>query len=108
MSRAQLALTPEAVAAVLADAGFQAAEMDDYWHRPVTDGFQACSLPVTHEDRVAVMWHRDLYDRDVDYVHVPGPDLDACAAALEAAGYQVEFVADQPAGYLAVWVEGEF
>lgn len=102
----RILLTPEAVAAVLARAGFQAAEIDDYWHRPVTEGFTTCSIPVTYEDRVSVSWNTDSFEED--YVHEPEPHLAACATALEAAGYQTEFVADFPAGYLVVWVEGEF
>ena len=107
MSRAQLALTPEAVAAVLTGAGFEAAEMDDYWHRPVTDGFHTCLLPVTHEDRVAVMWHANPYGGYDRLDAVTG--LAQCTTVLERAGYQVEFVTEAVSDvYLAVWVEGEF
>lgn len=108
MSRAKLSLTPEAVAAVLTAAGFGAAQMDEDNYRPVTEGFTAYHVPVTHEDRVGVSWHSGYGSYSEDWVHEPEPHLAGCASTLEAAGYQVEFVADFPVGGLIVWVDGEF
>ena len=101
--KATLALTPEAVAAVLADAGFEAAQYEGRYR--VTEGFHAYRVPVTHEDRVGVSWHFDRWDLDAQEAV-----LAECAAALEAAGYQSEFVTEAAADYyyLVVWVEGEF
>lgn len=102
-----LSLTPEAVHAVLLAAGLHAAEMDSD-HCPETDGFHTCRLPVTHEDRVAVMWHASPWRHD-DHRGVEAVALTACAAVLEAAGYQAEIVTEAVSDvYLAVWVEGEF
>lgn len=89
----RLDLTPKAVATALRDAG-------------IVGSFTIGRLPVTHEDRVGIYWTAGPYDDR--YVHEPEPHLAACATTLEAAGYQTEFVADQPAGYLVVWLEGEF
>jgi len=106
VSRATLDLTPEAVAAVLTRAGFEAARMGADSYRPVIEGFHAYLVPVTHEDRVGVSWHSG--SANDAWIHSPHPNLASCAAWLEAAGYQVEFVADIPAGDLVVWVDGEF
>ena len=96
-------LTSEAVAAVLADAGFPRAEMDDANYRPVTEGFTVYRVPVTHEDRVGVSWHPDgdLAKQETDLL--------ALVPALEAAGYQAEFVTEAVRDYyLVVWLDGDF
>lgn len=102
-------LTPDAVLAVLGHAGFQAAEMEGSasYRRPVTEGVQAFWLPVTHEDRVAVAYHASPYQH-ADSRSMSDAALEGCAAALEAAGYQAEYVTETFEGYLVVWVKGEF
>jgi len=99
--RASLALMPEAVAAVLAGAGFQAAQYEGRYR--VTEGFSTYWVPVTHEDRVGVSWHVDNYDLSAEEAA-----LGECAVALEDAGYQAEPVIEPGGWYLVVWVEGEF
>jgi len=105
-SRSESALTPEAVAAVLAGAGFPAADVDASGHA-LTEGFTAWLLPVTHEDRVGVGWHADPYAYD-DHRGVAEDALWACASALAAADYQADLVAEIASDYLVVWLEGEF
>jgi hypothetical protein len=109
--RQSLALTPEAVASVLLDAGFIPAEFSEprfgEYARPVTEGFHAYVVPVTHEGRVGVSWHADIYANE-DPREVAEGFLVAMGALLEQVGYQSEIVAETIADYLVVWVEGDF
>lgn len=96
----------DAVAVALAEAGFETAGFDGY--RAVGPGFTVTALPLP-EPRVAVDWHTSYGDWTEAHRYDPDASpLGDCAEALENAGYQTEFVADFPGGYLAVWLDGEF
>jgi hypothetical protein len=99
--RQSLALTPEAVATVLACAGFRVAALDDGGH-PLTEGFQTWTIPVAAQDRIGVHWWADAYAQAEEAA------LGECADALADAGYQAELVAELSSDYLVVWLEGEF
>lgn len=104
--RQPLALTPEAVAAPLLDTGFTAAETDGHGHAQ-TEGFMTSIIPVSHEDRIGVGWHVDIYAYDDPRAAEAGW-LVAMSAVLEQAGYQTEIVDELTSSYLVVWVEGDF
>lgn len=99
-------LNPETVTAALTDAGIPEAEVNDQG-RAVTDGFIVHSVPVTHEDRVSVIWHVDIYAHD-DYRAAAAAALRDCAAVLASAGYQTEFVTEMAYDCLIAWADGEF
>lgn len=100
-------LTAEAVARVLFAAGLDEADFDDYGSTS-TVGFTTCDLPLA-EPRVSVSWHSGYLAWSEEEVHsASATPLGACAEALQMVGYQTEFVADFPSGYLVVWTDGEF
>ena|SRR5260370_40465538 len=96
----------EDVREVLTAAGIPAAEMDES-RRALTQGFNAYLLPMP-EDRVAIDWHGGYGSYSEADAFEPCPGLAGCAAALDAAGYQSEFVAGVLSGYLVAWAGGEF
>lgn len=104
--RQTLALTPEAVAAPLLDTGFPVAETDEHGHAR-TEGFMTWINPVSHEDRVGVGWHVDIYAYD-DPRGIEASFLVDMASVLEQAGYQAEIVDELTSSYLVVWVKGGF
>jgi hypothetical protein len=58
-------------------------------------------------ERVSVSWYGPDGSRACP-CHGTYPELEECAKALRAVGYQAERVAELSGEYLAVWTEGDF
>jgi hypothetical protein len=90
----------------LSGAGLAQADTDGY--QCTGPGFSVCELPMD-PPRLSVTWHSVPDEWSADEVHnLAATPLVDCALVLEGCGYETEFVADYPMGYLAVWTEGEF
>lgn len=99
-------LTTEAVSQALLGAGFREAETDSFTN-VIGEGFTTHVVPVSHEDRVGVCWNVIVNGLDDRRYHETAA-LGDCVAALEAAGYQAEIMAELIGPTLIVWVEGDF
>jgi hypothetical protein len=99
-------LTAQAVAEALAAVGLAQADTDGCPH--TGSGFSIRELPMD-PPRLSVTWHSVPDEWSADEVHnLAATPLVDCALVLEGCGYETEFVADYPMGYLVVWTEGEF
>jgi hypothetical protein len=98
-----LELTAQAVAEALCASGRNLALADTDGYRCTGPGFSVASLPMD-PPRLSVTWYSE--DWSVEEVHsLRAARLGDCADVLDELGYQLEFVADYPMGYLVVWTE---